>query len=187
VSEVYQLLSQAFIRLDIGDQQLMRKFGLTLTQSWALVHIAEADGRSLSELASLLICDKSNVTSIVDKLEADGLAVRKRGKDGDRRYTRVILTAQGHILRNTIMAARSCMLQERLGKLNEQECMELHHSLARLAHVLTTQLETQEETAIIEYAYQQSQVYAENAVNTVTTTHGGATAAKQPVPLASDA
>src|SRR5919109_1328896 len=93
---IYQLLSQSFIRLDTGDQQLMRKFGLTVTQSWALVHLEDAEGRSLSELANLLICDKSNVTSIVDKLETDGLAVRQRGKAGDRRYTRVVLTERGH-------------------------------------------------------------------------------------------
>jgi len=60
----------------------MRHFGLTITQFWALVHLEDEEGRSLSELANLLICDKSNVTSIVDKMEEMGLAERKRGKAG---------------------------------------------------------------------------------------------------------
>ncbi len=57
--ETYQLLAQAFMRLDMGDQLLMRRLGPTLTQSWALVHLGEPEGRSLSELAHLLICDKA--------------------------------------------------------------------------------------------------------------------------------
>jgi hypothetical protein len=62
--EIYRLISDAFIQLDTCDQQLMRRFGLTVTQSWALVHLGDPEGRSLSELARLLICDKSNVTLV---------------------------------------------------------------------------------------------------------------------------
>jgi DNA-binding MarR family transcriptional regulator len=157
-SAIYQLLSQSFIRLDTGDQQLMRKFGLTVTQSWALVHLEDAEGRSLSKLANLLICDKSNVTSIVDKLEKEGLAVRQRGKAGDRRYTRVVLTEQGHALRRTVMAARQHMIQERFGDLTEHDLNQLHSSLKKLAHLLTLQLENNQETKSIEYAFEQSQI-----------------------------
>ncbi len=92
--EVSQFLAQSFLELDEGERQLMKRFGLTLTQYWALVHLKNEEGRSLSELADLLICDKSNVTSVVDKLEESGLAERKRGKAGDRRYIRVVLTPQ---------------------------------------------------------------------------------------------
>ena len=84
--EISQFLAQSFLELDEGERQLMKPFGLTLTQYWALVHLKKEEGRSLSELADLLICDKSNVTSVVDKLEESGLAVRKRGKAGDRRF-----------------------------------------------------------------------------------------------------
>src|SRR5579864_6457144 len=104
--EINQFLAQSFLELDEGERQLMKRFGLTLTQYWALVHLKNEEGRSLSELADLLICDKSNVTSIVDKLEECGLAERKRGKAGDRRYTRVVLTERGRDLRWRIKAAR---------------------------------------------------------------------------------
>src|SRR5437588_3138626 len=90
--EISNYLAQSFLELDEGERQLMKRFGLTLTQYWALVHLEDEEGRSLSELADLLICDKSNVTSIVDKFEESGLAERKRGKEGDRRYIRVVLT-----------------------------------------------------------------------------------------------
>ena len=154
--EIYRLLSQSFIRLDTADMYLMRRFGLTLSQSWALVHLGNPQGRSLSELAQLLICDKSNVTGIVDKFEQDGLAVRKRGKDGDRRYTRVILTEQGHHMRTVVMQAREYMIYERLKTLSQQEMLSLHQSLQQLATLLNTQYEQDEEAQIVERAFERS-------------------------------
>src|SRR5581483_11746245 len=160
--DIYQLLSRSFMRLDSSDTLLMRKFGLTLTQSWALVHLGDAEGRSLSELARLLICDKSNVTSIVDKLEAEKLAVRQRGKAGDRRYTRVVLTKQGQRLRQAVIAAREYMIRERLSNLNEHELRQLHNTLQKLSGLLTEQYQVGEESRIIEQAFEQS-----NAITTM--------------------
>lgn len=152
--QIYQLISQSFIRLDTGDHNLMKRFGLTITQSWALVHLGDAEGRSLSELADLLMCDKSNVTSIVDKLEEEELATRKRGKAGDRRYTRVILTDKGQRLRKAVMQARATMVTQRLQELDHQELCKLHDSLQQLVTLLTTQFEQEKETHIIEQSYE---------------------------------
>jgi DNA-binding MarR family transcriptional regulator len=154
--EVYRLISDAFIQLDTCDQQLMRRFGLTVTQSWALVHLEDPEGRSLSELARLLICDKSNVTGIVDKLEEAGLAVRKRGKAGDRRYTRVVLTAQGQRLRLIVILAREHMIEARLGVLKEHDLLQLHDSLQQLTETLHSQFEADEIPQIIENAVEHS-------------------------------
>jgi DNA-binding MarR family transcriptional regulator len=154
--KIYQFMSQSFMRLDVGDQMLMRRFGLTLTQSWALVHLEQPEGRSLTELASLLICDKSNVTAIVDKLEEEELAVRKRGKAGDRRYTRVVLTERGHQLRRAVIAAREHMVRERLHSISGHDLYQLYDSLQKLRNTLVTQYEDDEETRIIEHAFAQN-------------------------------
>ena len=154
--EIYNLISMSFMRLDAGDQHLMRRFGLTLTQSWALVHLSQPEGRSLTELADLLLCDKSNVTSVVDKLEEEGLAERRRGKAGDRRYTRVVLTEQGHQLRQVIIQAREQMIRERLHDIESTHLRQLHTLLQQLAQNLMTQYQMDEETKIIENAYTQT-------------------------------
>ncbi len=160
--EIYRLISDAFIQLDTCDQQLMRRFGLTVTQSWALVHLGDLEGRSLSELARLLICDKSNVTGIVDKLEESGLAVRKRGKAGDRRYTRVVLTAQGQHLRNAIISAREYMIKARLGVFKAHDLLKLYTSLQQLTETLRAQFEADEIPQIIENAVEHSRAMAAN-------------------------
>ncbi|MBY8878604.1 MarR family winged helix-turn-helix transcriptional regulator [Actinacidiphila acidipaludis] len=48
----------------------------------------------MRELAALLGCDASNVTGIVDRLEAQGLA-RREADPHDRRVKRVIATPEG--------------------------------------------------------------------------------------------
>lgn len=154
--EVARLISRVFIHLDDSDRQLMRMFGLTVTQYWALVHLEDGEGRSLSELANLLICDKSNVTSIVDKLEAAGLAERKHGKAGDRRYTRVVLTQQGQQLRKRVMTARKHMVESRLGSLAIDDLHQLILSLQHVADVLQAQFDGDVIHNLIEDAMNQS-------------------------------
>src|SRR5215469_6856263 len=58
--------------------------------------------RTMSEIASYLHCDNSNVTGIVDGLEARGLAERTPSPD-DRRVKLIALTGEGRRLRARLM------------------------------------------------------------------------------------
>ena|SRR6478609_2930461 len=58
--------------------------------------------RTMSEIATFLRCDNSNVTGIVDGLEARGLAERT-ASPGDRRVKLIALTAEGGRLRARLM------------------------------------------------------------------------------------
>jgi DNA-binding MarR family transcriptional regulator len=148
--EISQSLAQSFLELDEGERQLMKRFGLTLTQYWALVHLSSEEGRSLTELADLLICDKSNVTNIVDKFEASGLAERKRGKAGDRRYIRVVLTPEGRKLRKVLMTTREHLLRMRLQSLSIESLQQLREPLYQLARSLQDQFKNNEVPVMVE-------------------------------------
>ena len=58
--------------------------------------------RTMSEIAAFLRCDNSNVTGIVDGLEARDLAERT-ASPGDRRVKLIALTAEGRRLRARLM------------------------------------------------------------------------------------
>jgi DNA-binding MarR family transcriptional regulator len=60
----------------------------------------------MNELASTLHCDNSNVTGIVDRLEARGLVSRQPHLH-DRRVKHVILTPLGAELRERVRASMS--------------------------------------------------------------------------------
>ena len=159
--EVSRFLSQAFLELDEGERQLIKRFGLSLTQYWALFHLEHEEGRSFTELADLLICDKSNVTNIVDQFEKKGLAERKSGKAGDRRYTRVVLTPQGQQLRTTLIAAQEHLLRQRFQTLNETLLQHLHEPLQHLASTLQAQFSKGEVSAMIDTSIERTRLAAE--------------------------
>jgi DNA-binding MarR family transcriptional regulator len=148
--EISIFLAQSFLELDEGERQLMKRYGLTLTQYWALVHLKDEEGRSLSELADLLICDKSNVTSIVDKFEESGLAERRRGKEGDRRYIRVVLTPQGQQLRSELITAQEHLLRMRFQTLSIKILQQLREPLQQLASTFQAQFKNNEVPSMIE-------------------------------------
>ena len=57
----------------------------------------------MTELAALLACDNSNVTGLIDRLEARGLVARQPSSQ-DRRVKHVVLTAAGRRLRDRMLA-----------------------------------------------------------------------------------
>jgi len=62
----------------------------------------EAQGRTQIELSRLLITHRSNVTGLIDRLEARGL-LERQPSPGDRRAYRVMLTAAGEKLMREIL------------------------------------------------------------------------------------
>jgi DNA-binding MarR family transcriptional regulator len=69
--------------------------GLSIAKHSALTQLQEAgEPLTLSELAERLSCVRSNITQLVDRLEADGL-VRRVADPDDRRSVRAELTDLG--------------------------------------------------------------------------------------------
>lgn len=152
--EIYRLIGKLFIHLETTDRQLMNQFNLSVTQYWALVHLEDPEGLPLSQLAFLLIRNKSNMTSLVDKLEKEGLAVRIPGKNGDRRFTRVVLTERGLRLRSQVTASHANLINRRFEKLPLESLRELRMLLQALSDELQSQFENGMTPGLIEDAIQ---------------------------------
>ncbi len=105
--------------------------GLSMAKQSALTKLVEAgEALTLSELAARLSCVRSNMTQLVDRLEADGF-VRRVNDPTDRRVVRAELTplgaerqAQGARLWKTAEA-------ELLASLSEDDARELSALLMR--------------------------------------------------------
>lgn len=74
------------------------EYDLTPPQTDVLFHIDPGEKMSLTELSRRLVCHKSNVTHVVDTLEASGYVRRVPSKE-DRRRIDVELTHEGVALR----------------------------------------------------------------------------------------
>src|SRR5215203_2559893 len=106
--------------------------GLSFAKALALKALADADAPlPLSQLAERLSCVRSNVTQLVDRLEADGLVARASDPN-DRRSRLAVLTDAG---RSAYEKGRRIQLdaEEALfGALTPDESATLHTLLAKL-------------------------------------------------------
>ena len=76
-------------------EQAFDEVGLSFAKYGVLAHLAEAEEPlPLSELAARSSCVRSNMTQLVDRLEADGL-VRRTNDPSDRRVVRAELSPLG--------------------------------------------------------------------------------------------
>lgn len=87
--------ADAFLR---ESQRLFRPHGLSGAQYNVLNVLAQCpSGASQRELSDHLVVDRSNVTGMIDRLEAAGW-VRRTDDPHDRRVYRVVLTPKGRAL-----------------------------------------------------------------------------------------
>jgi DNA-binding MarR family transcriptional regulator len=107
------------------------ELGLSFQQAMALGHLDEDEPLPMSALAVALQCDNSNVTGIVDRLEAAGLAER-RAFEGDRRVKAVALTPLGESVLAQVRRRAGTPPPE-IAALSEEDAATLRDVLARAA------------------------------------------------------
>ncbi|GAB3855203.1 MarR family transcriptional regulator [Micromonospora andamanensis] len=103
--------------------------GLSAAQACLLEHLS-GGSRSMGELAVELLCDASNVTQLVTRLEARGLVARVPDPD-DRRIKRVSVTPAGHDVQRAVRRAFE-FPSERIGLLTDQEQRQLSGLLGKV-------------------------------------------------------
>jgi DNA-binding MarR family transcriptional regulator len=84
---------------------VLERLGLTPAESRSLTSLDPKAGRSMRSLADEWMCDPSNATWLVDRLEQQGLA-RRIPQDGDRRVKAVTLTPKGKRIRAQLLESQ---------------------------------------------------------------------------------
>ena len=108
---------------------VMSELGLSFQQSMALSRLQPDEPVPMSALAAALQCDNSNVTGIVDRMEAAGL-VERRAFEGDRRVKAVALTPLGEMVRDQVRRRAGTPPPE-IAALSEQDAELLRDILER--------------------------------------------------------
>src|SRR5579863_8331288 len=110
----------------------LSEIGLSLAKLAALHQLSQAgDSLPLGQLAERLSCVKSNVTQLVDRLEADGL-VSRESDPNDRRSRIAVLTDAGRSAFAKGTEIRMRVEREMFGVLTAQESATLYQLLAKL-------------------------------------------------------
>ena len=106
--------------------------GLSLAKLLALTALSEAgESMPLGQLAERLSCVKSNITQLVDRLEADGLVARKPDPH-DRRSRLAVLTPAGRKACKEGTRVRQEAERDLLKTLSRDEAQQLGSLLEKL-------------------------------------------------------
>jgi len=118
-SEAWGLIAELFTSNRTRFLAIASEFELAPAQLMALKALDPEDPVPMRDLACALACDNSNVTGIVDRLEARGL-VERRPAPHDRRVKMLVVTPEGADLRARVKA-RMEEPPEALTRLDEAE------------------------------------------------------------------
>jgi DNA-binding MarR family transcriptional regulator len=102
-AEAWRPLARFFFDTVRHRQRALSDAGLTPNDAKALMALDPADGKTMRQLADEWVCDASNATFIVDRLEERALAVR-RSVPEDRRLKLVVLTQLGEETKARVLA-----------------------------------------------------------------------------------
>jgi DNA-binding MarR family transcriptional regulator len=127
--EVWGLIWRMFSEDKPRRWAILSELGLSMQQSMALTNLEPGVPMPMGALAELMHCDNSNVTGIVDRLEAAELAER-RPSERDRRVKAIVLTPKGERLRTEVMR-RAGEPPPRLAALPPEDVAALREILAR--------------------------------------------------------
>lgn len=114
---------------DAAFNSAAQQAGLSAAHACLLLQL-RAGSRTMGDLAVELVCDASNVTQLVGRLEARGLVARERDP-ADRRTRRVSITAAGRRMCRSV-EKRFTLPAERVGRLTEREQRQLSRLLRKI-------------------------------------------------------
>jgi DNA-binding MarR family transcriptional regulator len=100
-AEAWELLVELTMRNRPRWMGIYAEYDLSPPQFFALRRLHMHGSSPMSELAQFLACDRSNVTGIIDRLEARGL-VERGASPGDRRVRLLALTDAGRALHDEV-------------------------------------------------------------------------------------
>ena len=128
--EAWQLLVKFFFSQRADLPSLTAQFELSPAQCHVLHLMEPGESVSMGMIAEALACDASNVTGLVDRLEARRL-IRRRPSAEDRRVKVLELTPAGTRLRSTVLR-KMTRPPDIFGRLSEKEQHALVQMLRRL-------------------------------------------------------
>lgn len=121
--------------VDTASRRLLKDFGVTGPQLWALRTVEEARGLTIGELAARMYLHISTVSGILDRLEKNGWVERRRAAE-DRRVTRLVVTRKGRALIARAPEPPRSVVLRGLRELDDRALGEMSRSMERLARIM---------------------------------------------------
>lgn len=135
ITRIMQSLRRIFKAIQLYSEQVLKEFGVTGPQLWALRVIYREGRLSMGELSRLMYLHISTVSGVVDRLEQKGYVERSR-EQTDRRVVKISLTKAGkRVVQHAPEAAQGKLLHG-LESLSRQEVRGIHAALDKVVRLM---------------------------------------------------
>ena len=135
IAEIMQSLRRIFKAIQQYSEDVLKEFGVTGPQLWALRVIYTEGQLSMGKLSERMYLHMSTVSGIVDRLEKKGYVERKRDV-ADRRVVKISLTKTGKKLVQKAPEAAQGKLLHGLESLSRQEVLTIFSSLEKVVRMM---------------------------------------------------
>ena len=127
------LITKSYWYLKTYFNKLLKEndIGITTEQFSVMMAVYTNSGISQSEIAKMVIKDKTNITRIIDLLEKSDYIVRERDRN-DRRIYRIYLTKSGNTILKKVFPITEQVDKNGLSNLKISQISELKKSLAKV-------------------------------------------------------
>lgn len=132
--EAYRLFLKLHRLFQDLNREEFRPYDLS-TPQYAILFHATREGVPLSQICVEMLADNSNLTRLVDRLEARGL-VRRAPDSHDRRVSLVQLTDAGAALIDQLRPQHRDLVEQRLSHLSPAQIVAFHQAMATLYEAL---------------------------------------------------
>lgn len=129
--EVLKLFRIIFKSANRHFHEIEKIAGVGGASLWALAEIGDTENLTVSKLASSMSIHQSTASNLIDKLEAKGYIVRKRGVD-DRRMVLLQLTSFGREVLNKAPLPHRGILPDALMRLDPETLVQISSHLNAL-------------------------------------------------------
>lgn len=138
IAEIMQSLRRMFKAVQQYSEEVLKEFGVTGPQLWALRTIYDEGQISMGALSQRMYLHMSTVSGVVDRLEKKGYVERTRGPS-DRRVVKISLTKEGKTLVQRGPEAAQGKLLHGLESLSQQEVKIIRSSLDKVVRLMEIQ------------------------------------------------
>lgn len=149
--EQHRLIHDIYVLLDDGDRRVLAPLHLSPLEFAVLQQLDLEQGRRLTDVGATVLCVKSTITRIVDRLESDGLVLRTPDPD-DRRAQRLLLTTKGAAVRQEALSLHNASVEQRFGQLSLEEQQLMCNLLVKVRSKLRQNLDLPDQTSEKEIA-----------------------------------
>jgi len=135
--DAYVVLRRAADAVARYVESELGEWGMTTAQYGVLLHLSRGEPLSLTDLSGRIFRSNSTLTSLIDRMERDGL-VNRAAHANDRRVTTVELTARGGELLSEIRAHHRPFLADMMACLSPEELPLLSELLGKIEQKIDT-------------------------------------------------